>query len=125
MDKEQEFVGLLNNEMDSLVDDYAKRRIADLEAKLAVADDRADRYWKQLGVVENENKQLKQQLAEMTEKYNACQEARKLENEFSQQDKKELRQQLAEKDKIIETQNNGIGYWKSVAEKRPDFDYVV
>lgn len=44
-------------------------------------------------------KDLQQQLAEMTEKYNACQEARKLEAEFNSQDKKELKQQLAEKDK--------------------------
>lgn len=44
---------------------------------------------------------LQQQLAEMTEKYNACQEARKLEAEFNSQDKKELKQQLAEKDKEI------------------------
>ena len=39
-------------------------QIADLEAKLAVADDCADRYWKQLGVVEDENEELKQQLTE-------------------------------------------------------------
>ena len=44
-------------------------------------------------------KDLEAKLAEMTEKYNACQEARKLENEFSQQDKKELKQQLAESEK--------------------------
>ena len=33
------FVALLNREMDSLLDDYAKRRIADLEAKLAEKDE--------------------------------------------------------------------------------------
>jgi hypothetical protein len=43
---------------------FAKDKIADLEAKLAVADDCADRYWKQLGIVEEENTKLKQQLAE-------------------------------------------------------------
>lgn len=42
-------------------------KISDLEAKLAVADDCADRYWKQLGVVEDENEKLKQQLAEKDE----------------------------------------------------------
>lgn len=31
----KDFVCLLNREMDELLDDYAKRRIADLEAKLA------------------------------------------------------------------------------------------
>lgn len=33
--KKNSYVGLLNKEMDGLLDDYAKRRIADLEAKLA------------------------------------------------------------------------------------------
>lgn len=46
--------------------------------------------------------------ADMTEKYNACQEARKQEIEFSMQDKNELRQQLAEKDKEIETKNTAL-----------------
>ena len=36
----------------------------------------------------------------------------------------DLEAKLAEKDKIIEAQHNGIGYWKSVAEKRPNIDYV-
>lgn len=44
---------------------------------------------------------LEEKLAEMTEKYNACQEARKLEIEFNQQDKAQLKQQLAEKEKEI------------------------
>lgn len=48
-------------------------------------------------------KDLEAKLAEMTEKYNACQEARKLEAEFNSQDKNELRQQLAEKKKEIKT----------------------
>lgn len=39
---------------------------------------------------------LEAKLAEMTEKYNACQEARKHEIEFSRQDKEELKQQLFE-----------------------------
>ena len=46
--------------------------IADLEAKLAVADDCADRYWKQLGVVENENKELKAKLAEREKELEKC-----------------------------------------------------
>lgn len=37
----------------------------------------------------------------------------------------ELQSQLAEKCNIIEHQHYGIEYWKSVAEKRPDFDYIV
>ena len=37
----------------------------------------------------------------------------------------DLEAKLAEKEQIIETQYNGIEYWKSVAEKRPDFDCVV
>lgn len=45
-----------------------------------------------------ENKQLKKQLADMNEKYNACQEARKLEIGFNKQDKAQLKHQLAEKD---------------------------
>lgn len=45
---------------------------------------------------------LEAKLAEMTEKYNACQEARKIESEFSQQDKKELMQQLAESEAYIQ-----------------------
>lgn len=44
---------------------------------------------------------LEAKLAEMTEKYNACQEARKLEIEFNQQDKAELKQQLAESEKKL------------------------
>ena len=52
---------------------------------------------------EKKIKDLEAKLAEMTEKYNACQEARKLEIEFNKQDKAELKQQLAEKDKEIES----------------------
>ena len=39
---------------------------------------------------------LEAELAEMTENYKACQEARKLEIEFNKQDKAELKQQLTE-----------------------------
>jgi len=45
--------------------------------------------------LEKENKELKQKLAEVTEKYNACQEARKLEIEFNQQDKAKIKQSAA------------------------------
>ena len=38
--------------------------------------------------------------------------------------KADLEAKLAEKEQIIGTQYNGIEYWKSVAEKRPDIDYV-
>lgn len=41
-----------------------KLKITDLEAELASANDCANRYWKQLAIVENENDQLKQQLVE-------------------------------------------------------------
>lgn len=50
----------------------------------------------------NKISDLEAKLAEMTEKYNACQEARKLEIEFNKQDKAELKQKLAEKEKEIE-----------------------
>jgi hypothetical protein len=39
-------------------------KITELEAKLAVSDDCADRYWKQLVILEEENNQLKQRLKE-------------------------------------------------------------
>ena len=72
MSKEQEFVSLLNNEMDSLVDDYAKRRITDLEAKLAESEQRCQECKHLNKKIElnikhkfmNEIQQLKQQLAE-------------------------------------------------------------
>lgn len=59
---------------------------------------------------------LEAKLAEMTEKYNACQEARKLEIEFNQQDKRELKQQIAEKDELLE--NYKMGYTGKVLKKQ-------
>lgn len=53
-------------------------------------------------------KDLEAKLAEMTEKYNACQEVRKLEADFNKQDKRDLKRQLAEKEKEIEQLNNRI-----------------
>lgn len=43
---------LFNEMMQEISEQY--QQIADLEAKLAVADDCADRYWKQLGILEKE-----------------------------------------------------------------------
>ena len=92
---------------------------ADLEAKLAESENKFYELQTKLNLKEyapafcsltggdcetlGKVDQLKQQLTDMTEKYNACQEARKLEIEFNKQDKAQLKQQLAEKDlKIIE-----------------------
>lgn len=82
---------------------FKDQKISDLEEKL---EEYKGRYLttesyntfmsNEIHKVVKENKELKQQLADMTEKYNACQEARKLEAEFNSQDKKQLRQQLAE-----------------------------
>lgn len=47
MSKEKDFVDLLNNEMKELVDDFAKRKIADLEAKLAEKE-KSISFWKRL-----------------------------------------------------------------------------
>ena len=55
--KQQEFVCLLNKEMDSLVDNYAKRKIADLEAKLL-------EFAHRISDQNEEILELKQQLAE-------------------------------------------------------------
>jgi chromosome segregation ATPase len=82
--------------------------IADLEAKLAVADDCADRYWKQLGVLENENKELKAKLAEC-EKGNhewvkICDGKLETINRLIEE-KHELQQQLEDKEKHIIGQN--------------------
>lgn len=71
MSKEKEIIGLLNKEMDELVDDYAKRRIADLEAKLAESEKEIKLANKLLNELlfsyeklKDNNEQLKQQLAE-------------------------------------------------------------
>lgn len=51
---------------------------------------------------------LEEKLTESEEKYNACQEARRLEIEFYSQDKKELKQKLVEKDKKLEIYNKAL-----------------
>lgn len=66
---------------------------------------------------DKENERLKQRLEELQEKYDACQEARKLEAEFKNQEFMDhsqelvdMEKQLAEKDKEIEKVEN---YYKS------------
>lgn len=44
---------------------------------------------------------------------------------FQKEQPRELINQIKEKDNIIKNQREGILYWKSIAEKRPDFNYVV
>ena len=123
------YVALLNKEMDSLVDDYAKRRISDLEAKLAESQKEAN-DWKQrfeskekqlmhnavnganaLVYKQNKIKQLKQQLAEKEFAHNSYFEKAEatikfLQQQFNEKGKIEgrldqLKQQLAEKDAEI------------------------
>lgn len=80
MSKEKEFVDLSNKEMDILVDDYAKRRIADLEAKLAESEKLKENYdilrcqHKSLGEFCDD---LKQQLAEKEKEIENKEEALK------------------------------------------------
>lgn len=64
---------------------------------------------------------LETKLAEMTEKYNACQEARKLEIEFNQQDKAELKQQLAEKEKELKAKETLNQIFKDNRETKISF----
>ena len=70
------YVTLLNKEMDSLVDDYAKRRISDLEAKLAESKEQVEIVEKEQSELlmtifnsHKENFELKQQLAEKKKEY--------------------------------------------------------
>lgn len=100
------------NHYDKTLSEFVKRevekqdKITDLEAKLAESEIRSKEseifYKREINRRDTKLRNIKQQLAEMTEKYNACQEARKLEIEFNQQDKAELKQQLAEKDEEID-----------------------
>ena len=140
--KRSEYVG------DFLTIDYEvplRQKIADLEAKLAeseenlkeeladkarleraisVCNHQNDKFADMIKKLVSEKEELKQQLAEMTEKYNACQEARKLESEFSQQDKKELIQQLAEKEEEIKQLNNRILFSQLQAPKEQILNIV-
>lgn len=76
------FVCLLNREMDSLLDDYAKRRIADLEAKLAE--------------LKTENERLKEE----QEKYELGYTGNVRKSQRVRID--HLEQQLAEKETLVE-----------------------
>ena len=87
--------------------------IADLEAKLAVADDCADRYWKQIGVLEEENKKLK----EFIEKRENCNEWLTMkDNENLQYEVNQLKHQLAEKEKEKEKEKE-LEYYKKQTKK--------
>ena len=101
MSKEKEIVDLFNKEMDELVDDYAKRRIADLEAKLAES--------------EEENRDLEDDHNKLIEQYNKqyndlCQEinVHSSARERLVKKLKELEHQLAEKDKAYQELLNSI-----------------
>lgn len=90
--KQQEFVCLLNKEMDSLVDDYAKRRIADLEAKLL-------KFAHRISDQNEEILELKQQLAEKDQAIEGLQEINKSLGQTCNNDAKEierLRKQIVE-----------------------------
>ena len=66
------------------------KTIADLEAKLAVADDCADRYWNQLAVEQNYIKQLKQQLAEKDQAIEGLKDINKSLGQTCNNDAKEI-----------------------------------
>lgn len=87
-----------------------QKRITELEREVLDWKDGSMivKYEKQLEEKDQKITDLEVKLAEITEKYNACQEARKLEIEFNQQDKAELKQQLAEKDKEIDILTVGL-----------------
>lgn len=93
-------------DLDDFEDLYYKsiEQRKDLEAKLAESEEYNKMLLEEKGgyidLVSGYSKKCKnyeQQLKEITEKYNACQEARKQEIEFNQQDKRELKQQLTDK----------------------------
>ena len=121
-----DFVGLLNKEMDSLVDDYAKRRISDLEAKLAESEEELEQYkyayensmvldytsrkWLAVGSVQQENEQLKQQLAEketrIAEEIDLSDKRRQIIEDLTIENRK-LEQQLAEKEEKLNSTEIG------------------
>lgn len=91
------YVTLLHNEMDNLLNDYAKRRISDLEAKLAESEERVKD-------LEFRNKNLEHSL-KVAPNANAGQRARIVElKEINHK----LKQQLAEKEKEIEINKNAL-----------------
>ena len=128
--KTTQFVGLLNKEMDSLVDDYAKRRIADLEAKLAESENKiyelttklnmkeyapvfcrlAGRECEELGTVD----QLKQQLAEKDAEVQSWKDGTmvvklgKLEGQLAEKEK-----EVEKLNTIIEVKDETIKHYKN------------
>ena len=126
------YVTLLNNEIDSLVDDYAKRKISNLEAKLAESEKSKESYrlqnehhhlqllqfYSRLGVeafgADIHEKALetlmlmKEELEEKNGVERALSACNRQNDEFTEMikklvsEKEELKQQLAEKDKQIE-----------------------
>lgn len=93
------YVTLLHNEMDNLLNDYAKRRIADLEAKLAES-----------------NESHHKNIVELTEM--ATEKDRKIE---------ELKQQLAEKEKELNYWKDGtiICKWTDAENKVKDLEHQL
>ena len=97
------------------------QEITDLEAKLAVADDCADRYWKQLDVEQNYIKQLKQQLAE---KEKECEHYKSwFDDDFSHEpvisemensEKSQNQTAIAELDKVKDAITYGVEVWTSI-----------
>lgn len=101
--KKTSCVDLLNREMDGLLDDYAKRRIADLEAKLAEKEEmieKAKRTAYSQRQIDDDIK-LRALKTDVANKENCI---------------KELKQQLAEKDEQIKVLKLDLGMFKSVNE---------
>ena len=114
--KQQEFVCLLNKEMDSLVDDYAKRRISDLEAKLAESKKENERIKKNWQISKTHQQKLYNNLKQQNKKngivnYPITLDGCRIANEEQLLDfakdfcleKKGWEKQLAEKDQAIES----------------------
>ena len=98
MDKE--IVDLMNKEMDSLVDDYAKRRIDDLEAKLAEGE------YKVQTLLKSEDVLAVTDIAKMS-----------VDNFNLRKENNDLKQQLAEKEKFLEQIMSGEYIPANIAEK--------
>ena len=70
-----DFGNLLNSEIKDLVDDFSKRKISELEAKLAKEKEYTQQYRKECAKIQTDYYELKQQLAEKEveiKKLNAC-----------------------------------------------------
>ena len=59
-----DFGNLLNSEIKDLVDDFSKRKISELEAKLAEEKEYTQQYRKECAKIQTDYYELKQQLAE-------------------------------------------------------------